>query len=217
MKKLLTTALVVGALAGSVFAQGTVSLGLQNVHLAQYTTDGTTIIPIPVGNPAQVGSYGNLNIQVYWAPAGTPAPFTAGGDSLIPAPWTAATTASGTLQQITTIAGWTPATTFTLPGATAGANAELMVVGWTGNFADWNSAFAAGTSLMGWTGSALSGGALAWSNPTGGAGSPPGLPAAITIGAAGYNGLVLTGVPEPSTFALAGLGAAALMIFRRRK
>jgi hypothetical protein len=35
----------------------------------------------------------------------------------------------------------------------------------------------------------------------------------------GFNGLVLeaVAVPEPSTFALAGLGAAALMIFRRRK
>ena len=95
---------------------------------------------------------------------------------------------------------------------------EVMVVGWTGNFADWNSAFTAGTGLLAWTGSTVSGGALAWSNGTGNPnGSPPTTPVALTFGTTGYNGLVLTGVPEPSTFALAGLGAAALMIFRRRK
>jgi len=34
---------------------------------------------------------------------------------------------------------------------------------------------------------------------------------------AGLTGFQLTAVPEPSTFALAGLGAAALLVFRRRK
>ena len=32
-----------------------------------------------------------------------------------------------------------------------------------------------------------------------------------------FPGFVVTAVPEPSTFALAGLGAAALLLFRRRK
>lgn len=32
-----------------------------------------------------------------------------------------------------------------------------------------------------------------------------------------FNNLTLTAVPEPSTFALAGLGLASLLIFRRRK
>lgn len=41
---------------------------------------------------------------------------------------------------------------------------------------------------------------------------PPGLPANLV----GMQSFRLS-VPEPSTFALAGLGAAALMIFRRRK
>lgn len=39
-----------------------------------------------------------------------------------------------------------------------------------------------------------------------------------SLGAGGWNGnLVLTTVPEPSTIALGGLGAAALLLFRRRK
>lgn len=53
---------------------------------------------------------------------------------------------------------------------------------------------------------------LATGNPTG---NPP-TPATFLV--PGLNSFVLNGpVPEPSTFALAGLGAAALMIFRRRK
>jgi hypothetical protein len=93
-----------------------------------------------------------------------------------------------------------------------------MLVGWTGNAPDWNTAWASGTGLFGWTGSTLSGGSPEWLNATGNPGaSPPVTPVAFTYGAAGFNGLVLAPIPEPSTFALAGLGAAALLIFRRRK
>jgi len=46
---------------------------------------------------------------------------------------------------------------------------------------------------------------------------PPGLPAELTGWTALTSDLVMTAIPEPSTFALAGLGAAALLIFRRRK
>jgi hypothetical protein len=44
---------------------------------------------------------------------------------------------------------------------------------------------------------------------------PPGTAAALVDG--GFTGLNLTIVPEPSSMALAGLGAAALVFFRRRK
>jgi len=53
-----------------------------------------------------------------------------------------------------------------------------------------------------------------FNNPLGNsAASPPGTPTDFT----GMPAIVLVPVPEPSTFALAGLGAAALLIFRRRK
>jgi hypothetical protein len=45
---------------------------------------------------------------------------------------------------------------------------------------------------------------------TGGTGTPPFLPGTLQS----FN---LYFVPEPTSFALAGLGAAAMMIFRRRK
>jgi hypothetical protein len=59
------------------------------------------------------------------------------------------------------------------------------------------------------------------SAPLGGVSAPPNL--GVTVGG-NYIGLqsfniagAATTVPEPSSFALAGLGAAALLIFRRRK
>jgi len=225
MKKLLITTLMVGALVGSVFAQGTVSLPLGSTYKADYSPNGVTITAVPVGNPAQVSTYGNLNIQVYYAANNTAAPFGSAFStaSLMPSAWSESSTSP--IQQILGLAGITPSTTFTLPNATGGANAEVMVVGWTGTYTDWDDAYNAWkasptTVLLGWTGEALSGGALAWSNGTGAPNaSPPTFPVALTTGATGYNGLVLTTtiVPEPSTFALAGLGAAALLIFRRRK
>jgi len=217
MKKLLVTSLISGVLAGSVFAQGTVNLALQTTRTARYTTDGllADAIAIPVGNPAIIGTYGQLNITAYYASAGTASPFTASAASLIPVGWTES---ANFLSAITTAAGWTPSTTFTLANAAGSSTVELMFVGWSGTFSDWNSAFAAGTGLVGWTGSALSTGALAWSNGTGAPNaSPPVIATAVLTGAAGYNGLVLAPIPEPSTIALAGLGAAALLIFRRRK
>lgn len=55
---------------------------------------------------------------------------------------------------------------------------------------------------------------VVFSNPLGNPqATPPGTPTDFT----GMPALVLTAIPEPSTFALAGLGAAALFIFRRRK
>jgi len=49
----------------------------------------------------------------------------------------------------------------------------------------------------------------------GGAGEPPGLPGSI-VGANLFNGLALTSVPEPSTYALAALGLGGLMFLRRK-
>jgi hypothetical protein len=42
-------------------------------------------------------------------------------------------------------------------------------------------------------------------------------PAVFGAGAGQISGFTITSVPEPSTIALGGLGAAALLLFRRRK
>jgi hypothetical protein len=94
-----------------------------------------------------------------------------------------------------------------------------MVLAWTGSYSDWNSALTAGGELYAWTGR-FGIGALDWSNGTGAPnGFPPVAPVGLTYSAtAGYDGLDLqVTIPEPTSFALAGLGLATLLIFRRRK
>jgi hypothetical protein len=103
-----------------------------------------------------------------------------------------------------------------IPGVTpAGSPITLAVVAFTGT----------GSSFSG----AANGGVLAFYQPTVDyTASPPPLPSDLTAAFSGpgqpggFNttDLVLnpiTAVPEPSSFALAGLGAAAMLIFRRRK
>jgi len=100
----------------------------------------------------------------------------------------------------------------------AGANVEMEVVGWAGTDTSFSAALADPSALVGWSGSAGSGGSLGWSQITGGAGNPPGTAGTMVTGAGGFAGLELTPtVPEPATIALGGLGAAALLMFRRRK
>jgi hypothetical protein len=93
-----------------------------------------------------------------------------------------------------------------VPGVAEGNPASLQVRAWDGGFATYELAFADGTGSLGKT--------AVFSNPTGGpATSPPSTPAFLS----GWTSqLVVTAVPEPSTFALAGLGLAGLLIFRRR-
>jgi hypothetical protein len=207
------------ALKPCACAQGTVRFAPSPSYLIEYSPAPGEYAPIPVGNPAQVGAYGNLNVQVYYAPVGTPPPFTADGASLIPAPWTPSS--SSPLQQIVPLAGVLFGYNLTLAEATSGASEEVLVVGWTGPYANWNSAYTASSAnpsgvLLAWTGSGASGGALAWVNGTGNPNAiPPTVPVPLTTGPAGYNGLVFESIPEPSLFALAGVGTAMLIILRR--
>jgi len=90
---------------------------------------------------------------------------------------------------------------YNVPGSAANGNAILMIEAWTGAFSSYAAA-SAGGAYVGTTGE--------FTQKLGGAGTPaPGLSSMPAI--------VLQTIPEPSTFALAGLGAAALLIFRRRK
>lgn len=95
-------------------------------------------------------------------------------------------------------------------GGAYGSTIQVQVVAWLGAFNDWNSAYAA------W----LSG------DPTVKIGASNAINVTLPASATDPNLTRLVGlqsfaivpnVPEPTSLALAGLGAAALMIFRRRK
>jgi len=112
----------------------------------------------------------------------------------------------------------------------AGGTADFAIVGWSANIgSDWTAAaqgfhgFAAnGTWTI--TNPAMPGGSSSvWFGVSAVANDivlqPLGASYNSVFGAAAIPGMTLTSVPvpEPTTFALAGLGAAALVIFRRRK
>jgi hypothetical protein len=92
---------------------------------------------------------------------------------------------------------------------TYSATGSFEVEGWTGNFANYGAAVSGG-AYVGLTASFTS----PEGNPNG---SPPGGALALSGSGGGWNGNLVLIVPEPSTIALGGLGAAALLLFRRRK
>jgi hypothetical protein len=209
MKKILVTTLAVCAIAASALAQGTVTISASSGKI-QYMDAGVQKA-FPKGNPATVSPYGQLNIGIYAAVPGTTLSMS-GGVPVFDSKWFLAAPIVST---IAPVAGGVPGTTVTIPtglGIAAGNPVQLEIVGWTGTATDFPSAFAAGGNvLLGWAGDTKSGGMFTWLNDTGTAQT------AATLTAGAFNGLVLAPIPEPSTFALAGLGAAALLIFRRRK
>jgi len=209
MKKILLTTLVACALVGSALAQGTVTFQ-SGVGTIKYM-DGATAKSVPAGNPAQIPGQGGgkLNIALYAAAPNTPLSLVGGIPDL--SGWLIA---SPIINQIAPLAGGVPGKTISIPASLSGNDGglpvQLEVVAWAGDYTTFSAAAAAG-AMLAWAGDAKSGGLLSWNQPTGTAQTAGVIPNGV------FNGLVLAPIPEPSTFALAGLGAAALLIFRRRK
>jgi len=98
--------------------------------------------------------------------------------------------------------------------AGAGTSVWLMAVAWSGasagaatKYADLGSALADPTAYLGVS--------TVFSLVSG---NPNGTPSTTPTSTAGiFPGVTLIPVPEPTTIALAGLGAASLLLFRRRK
>jgi hypothetical protein len=211
MKKTILTTLITSAMAASVFAQGTVSFKTSSVDLIKFSTDGVTATSVSPGNPATVPSFGAVSIEIWSAASGTT--LTTGVvNGLLQPIFTGGWAEAAVTPTQALAAGTYAPVTVTLANGSAGAAQEIEIIGFTGT--------AAAPTMFGFSGETFDGtqlGALGFSNSTGNpAGSPP-TPAALNTGAGEFQGLVLTTIPEPTTMALGGLGAAALLLFRRRK
>ena len=167
-----------------------------------------------VGSPSfGPPGFGMLNIAIYGASQGTAVPLGAYG---IPdlSGWVLA---APILHNITAIPGNVVGTTVTMDASLGapGTPVQMMVVGWTGNAPDWNSATPFGAVWFGWTGSAHSGGSLGWTQLTG----TPTTAQVMATGPGGFNGLVLEDYfsPEPGSIAIGALSMVILFLFRRKK
>src|ERR1043166_3393198 len=233
MKKLVLAAVTLAS-AASVFAQGTVNFNLRvsgtsHIYAPLGVTDTTAIIGQGTndGVPSGTTSYGARSlIGATLASAQTTLISILGGpsgsaeSSLLPGALgscigggTATTFRTGSAAGANAAAF---ATFSNIPGDAGVANFE--VVAWdnsSGQYSTWALASVA------WANGLIAAGKshLFDLHQIGGSTftSPPIFPTTTSADTVAMESFNLYWVPEPSTFALAGLGAAALMIFRRRK
>lgn len=95
----------------------------------------------------------------------------------------------------------------TINNIAAGAHADYIFIGWSGAFGNLDTAIASGNAKVGESVIATT----ATGDPTA---TPQGVPVSLS---GTFAGLTLAPIPEPSTFTLAGLGLAALLVLRRRR
>lgn len=201
MKKLFVTAVVTLACVGA-FAQGKVTFGNDASHLVQFTTDTTHLtanytslagLAVPQAGGASAQNMGLFTVELL---AGA----TAGNLSVF-------STVNGAAVGLAD--GRFPNTTVTLAGLPGGTAAFFEVRIWeaaAGSFAATQTGAGRTTYLQATS--------PVFSMAPGGFAPTP-IVSAWPAGA--LNVGTVDPVPEPSTFALAGLGAAAMLIFRRRK
>jgi len=213
MKKLLTIAALMGV-ASLSYGQGT-------VNFAAGASPATRIATNSAIGGASTGiiSGGGYYFALFVAP-------TSVGTS-----WGSSSSMDPTLSGFSLVNGgeyatnsnagrFTGVSPVTVNGYATSASGEFVVVGWSANIAgaSWSSFLnwyhgSTGGQNTGWLGHSL----VADAVQLGGGAIPAGnIFGANTGQVAGFT-LGMVTVPEPTTFALAGLGAAALVIFRRRK
>jgi hypothetical protein len=240
MKKIILTTIAVTALATSAFSQGLINFATSSVAANRISTNSvpggaltgattavansyyfalfasSTLTSVGGVTTAQSGATGTYVFNNL----GTGVP--SGGWELVGIGGSLATLGRmGPLSQGTSSASQGALNTdgsMTVQGIAAGGSANLVAIGWSANIGSTLQSvigwFNGGYATQGWIGqSAVAVGAVL--------GDGGGIPTPLAMGTgtgqfSGY-GLGVTPVPEPSTMALAALGGASLLLFRRRK
>jgi len=227
MKKLIATIALAG-LAASVFAQGYVNMGNGATttvttngtvnYLGQSVNAGTTTGNTTGSGAAPQGYYYALLVQSYSGSG----PFAATGITTLGAEgWlVSGAYATNSLSSGRFGGGTDEPTT---ANAAPGADLQYLVLGWTANESTGANAATILASLSSGNWANLNGyvGISSVGQVASLAGSPPATASTLFGTAPGItSGFVLDSVqtvPEPATMALAALGGASLLLFRRKK
>jgi len=183
MKKALLFGSFQIAFVASALAQGTVIF--ENAF-------STGTIYLGLGNNPPYSGGSTITLALLWAPGTSPV-----AQSTL--------TQIGTYTFVNYVGFFYDGTPFTTGTATAPGTAAIFEVqGWTGTYANYATALAAGAEV---------GRSSEFVNNTG----SPVPPVTAPVQTTGWDGNLLIPIPEPSTMALGGIGAAVFWVRRRRR